>query len=67
MVAKHIVEILTVSVSLKKMLGWLVIDSLSYVTIMLTSSQLGHDVTKPIFGVSDKASFKPVSSATETS
>ena len=28
---------------------------------------LGLVVTKPVFGVSDKASFKPVSSATETS
>ena len=28
---------------------------------------LGLDATKPVFWVSDKASFKPVSSATETS
>ena len=28
---------------------------------------MGLDVTKPVFGVSDKASFKPVSSAIETS
>ena len=28
---------------------------------------LGLDATKPVFGVSDKASFKTVSSATETS
>ena len=28
---------------------------------------IGLDATKPVFGVSDKASFKPVSSATETS
>ena len=28
---------------------------------------LGLDSTKPVFGVSAKASFKPVSSATETS
>ena len=28
---------------------------------------MGLDATKPVFGVSDKASFKPVSSATETS
>ena len=28
---------------------------------------MGCVATKPVFGVSDKASFKPVSSATETS
>ena len=28
---------------------------------------IGLVTTKPVFGVSDKASFKPVSSATETS
>ena len=28
---------------------------------------MGLDATKPVFGVSDKASFKPVSLATETS
>ena len=28
---------------------------------------MGLDATKPVFGVSDKASYKPVSSATETS
>ena len=28
---------------------------------------MGLDVTKPVFGVSDKARLKPVSSATETS
>ena len=28
---------------------------------------MGLNETKPVFGVSDKASFKPVSSATETS
>ena len=28
---------------------------------------LGLAVTKPVFGVSEKAGFKPVSSATETS
>ena len=28
---------------------------------------MGLDATKPVFGVSDKASFKPVSSATVTS
>ena len=28
---------------------------------------MGHVATKPVLGVSDKASFKPVSSATETS
>ena len=27
----------------------------------------GPDTTKPVFGVSDKVTFKPVSSATETS
>ena len=27
----------------------------------------GRVATKPVFGVSDKASFKPISSATETS
>ena len=30
------------------------------------SNHLGIDVRKPVFGVSVKASFKPVSSATET-
>ena len=29
--------------------------------------QMGHVARKPVFGVSDNASFKPVSSATETS
>ena len=28
---------------------------------------MGHNSRKTVFGVSDKASFKPVSSATETS
>ena len=28
---------------------------------------MGLDTTKPVFGVSDKARIKPVSSATETS
>ena len=28
---------------------------------------MGHDVTKPVFRVSDKARLKPVSSVTETS
>ena len=28
---------------------------------------MGLDATKPVFGVSDKARYKPVSSATETS
>ena len=28
---------------------------------------MGRNAGKPVFGVSDKASFKPVSSATETS
>ena len=32
-----------------------------------TKINLGHVATKPVFGVSEKASFKPVSSATETS
>ena len=32
-----------------------------------TLSFLGLDATKPVFGVSDKTRFKPVSSATETS
>ena len=31
------------------------------------TSHMGPDVTKPVFGVSDKARFKPVSSAKETS
>ena len=30
-------------------------------------SYMGRVATKPVFRVSDKASFKPVSSATETS
>ena len=30
-------------------------------------NQMDLDVTKPVFGVSDKASFKSVSLATETS
>ena len=29
--------------------------------------KLGHVATKPVFGVSDKARFKPVSHSTETS
>ena len=29
--------------------------------------KMGHDATKPVFGVSDKASFKAVFSGTETS
>ena len=37
---------------------------LSFITVIL---YLGLVVTKPIFGVSDKAILKPVSSATETS
>ena len=28
---------------------------------------IGHDTTKPVFEVSEKARLKPVSSATETS
>ena len=30
-------------------------------------NHMGHVARKPVFGVSDKVSFKPVSSATETS
>ena len=30
-------------------------------------NEMGFVVRKPVFGVSDKGSFKPVSSATETS
>ena len=33
----------------------------------LSNFKMGLDATKPVFGVSDKASFKQVSSATETS
>ena len=33
----------------------------------LANDYIGLVVRKPVFGVSDKASFKPVSSATETS
>ena len=33
----------------------------------ISQAKMGLDATKPVFGVSDKASFKPVSSATETS
>ena len=29
--------------------------------------EMGHVTRKPVFGVSDKASFKPLSSAIETS
>ena len=32
-----------------------------------THLHMGHDVRKPVFGVSDKVRLKPVSSATETS
>ena len=32
----------------------------------LMHKYIGHDARKPVFGVSDKASFKPVSSATQT-
>ena len=32
-----------------------------------SGNDMGLDATKPVFGVSDKVSFKPVSSATETS
>ena len=31
------------------------------------SYKVGPDMTKPVLGVSDKATLKPVSSATETS
>ena len=34
---------------------------------VIIRDHLGLVATKPVFGVSDKASFKPVSSATETS
>ena len=43
-----------------------------FLTSVLVFSQVGFInkmglvATKPVFGVSDKASFKPVSSATET-
>ena len=30
-------------------------------------NHMGRDATKAVFGVSDKVSFKPVSSSTETS
>ena len=40
------------------------IDTLS---MKLSILYLGLVARKPVFGVSDKASFKPVSSATETS
>ena len=36
-------------------------------TWLENSSFIGLDVTKPVFGVSDKVIHKPVSSATETS
>ena len=36
-------------------------------TLILTANHLGLQARKPVFGVSVKASFKPVSSATETS
>ena len=35
--------------------------------IIIKGTKLGLDATKPVFGVSDKARLKPVSSATETS
>ena len=35
--------------------------------LLLVSDSYGPVARKPVFGVSDKASFKPVSSATETS
>ena len=34
---------------------------------IIISSYLSLDATRPVFGVSDKARLKPVSSATETS
>ena len=46
---------------------------LNYVQFALWASTrdfgtyIGRDATKPVFGVYDKASFKPVSSATESS
>ena len=42
-------------------------SSFSQILHDLTSSQMGLVAGKSVFGVSDKASFKPVSSATETS
>ena len=36
-------------------------------SINYTWTHMGSHVTKPVFGVSGKASFKPVSSAAETS
>ena len=40
---------------------------LSTIVFMLTGLLFGHVARKPVFGVSVKASFKPVSTATETS
>ena len=46
-------------------------DQLKYATSKLKSCyeyfDMGLTARKPVFGVSDKASFKPVSSATDTS
>ena len=39
-------------------------DISTYVTV--NTHKLGLEATKPVFGVSEKARLKPVSSATET-
>ena len=36
-----------------------------YIVLQLKNNNLGLVVQKPVFGVSDKTGFKPVSSATE--
>ena len=41
--------------------------SLRMQVMLETKHKMGLVARKPVFGVSDKASFKPVSSATETS
>ena len=43
------------------------LDQLYSFNACVTSRILGLDATKPVFGVSDKARLKPVSSALETS
>ena len=53
----------------------LLLDGVSALLIFCRSNRfkmqgmvyMGHKARKPVFGVSDKASFKQVSSATETS
>ena len=42
-------------------------SNLPFMPKLITHTLMGLVVRKPVFGVSDKASFKPVSSATETS